>query len=383
MNVPAVDGGLLKPDVVEGTDDEVPYFVFCNFRIGGTPCLGGRLGGYSGGSELGGGYGGFGGSGLGAYRGESSLGYSILATESLPFNNIVDDLREKMADIDNHAGEETGPKEEKQGICIYPRCYSEQARKVLLDLKDGTEVLERLKNLGVEQIEEIYLPDNPNKEGKSIGYALLEFSTHSDAMSRISQWLKQLRCSFGRDRSAKVAFSQSIHPSEEALLQGESWEEDKLKKLCEQYGEDEKVQLSRKFLSTRRKDFGFVSFVTRESAVACVEGINKAEIGEGDNKVKANLAKPQYKGRIGKKVLKVVIRFEMDGQKTRVEASKMKGNNISKRPQGKGKGVANKQNDRVIRRDERMSLGSYLHVRCILTGCCPQMENQKCFKAAF
>ncbi|KAK9127926.1 hypothetical protein Syun_016723 [Stephania yunnanensis] len=32
--------------------------------------LGGRLGGYSGGSELGGGYGGFGGSGLGAYRGQ-------------------------------------------------------------------------------------------------------------------------------------------------------------------------------------------------------------------------------------------------------------------------------------------------------------------------
>ncbi|KAK9151084.1 hypothetical protein Syun_009393 [Stephania yunnanensis] len=73
--------------------------------------LGGRLGGYSGGNELGGGYGGFGGSGLGAYRGESSLGYSILATESLPFNNTVDDLREKMADIDNHVGEETGPKE--------------------------------------------------------------------------------------------------------------------------------------------------------------------------------------------------------------------------------------------------------------------------------
>ncbi|KAK9087270.1 hypothetical protein Syun_029664 [Stephania yunnanensis] len=27
MNVPTVDGGSLKPDVVEGTDDEVPYFV--------------------------------------------------------------------------------------------------------------------------------------------------------------------------------------------------------------------------------------------------------------------------------------------------------------------------------------------------------------------
>ncbi|KAK9123570.1 hypothetical protein Sjap_013172 [Stephania japonica] len=46
MNVPADDGGLLKPDVVEG-----------------------RRGGYSGGGELGGGYGGFGAGGLGAYRG--------------------------------------------------------------------------------------------------------------------------------------------------------------------------------------------------------------------------------------------------------------------------------------------------------------------------
>ncbi|KAK9121074.1 hypothetical protein Syun_018691 [Stephania yunnanensis] len=135
-------------------------------------------------------------------------------------------------------------------------------------------VLERLKNLGVEQIEEIYLPDNPNKEGKSIGYALLEFKHPFRCNVRISR-LKQPDALFGRDRSAKVAFSQSIHPSEEALLQvkivyleglAESWEEDKLKKLCEQYGEDEKVQLSRKYLSTRRKDFGFVSFVTRESA---------------------------------------------------------------------------------------------------------------------
>ncbi|KAK9168864.1 hypothetical protein Syun_001004 [Stephania yunnanensis] len=153
----------------------------------------------------------------------------------------------------------------------------------------------------------------------------------------------------------KLHFPKSIHPSEEALLQvktdyleglAESWEEDKLKKLCEQYGEDEKVQLSRKFLSTRRKDFGFVSFVTRESARACVEGINKAEIGEGDNKVKANLAKPRYIGSDWKEGAKGGYKVRMDGQKTVVEASKMKGNNISKRPQGKGKGVANKQNDR-------------------------------------
>ncbi|KAK9169808.1 hypothetical protein Syun_001948 [Stephania yunnanensis] len=144
-----------------------------------TPGLGGRLGGYSGGSELGGGYGGFGGSGLGAYRGESSLGYSILATESLPFNNTVDNLREKMADIDNHVGEETGPIEVlrtvkrllDKGYCFVAMLLLQQV-KVLADLKDGTDtlyisrsycflylVLERFKNLGVEQIEEIHLPE--------------------------------------------------------------------------------------------------------------------------------------------------------------------------------------------------------------------------------
>ncbi|KAK9120541.1 hypothetical protein Syun_018158 [Stephania yunnanensis] len=56
MNVPAVDGGLLKPDVVEGTDDEVPYFDSCVSEVGlvGTE-------GIVEASELGGGYGGFGG----------------------------------------------------------------------------------------------------------------------------------------------------------------------------------------------------------------------------------------------------------------------------------------------------------------------------------
>ncbi|KAK9092806.1 hypothetical protein Syun_027717 [Stephania yunnanensis] len=177
----AVDGGLLKPDVVEGTDDEVPYFVFCGF--------------------------------------------------------------------------------------------------------DGWRVLERLKNLGVEQIEEIYLLDNPNKEGKSMGYALLEFSTHSDAMSRIST-LKQPDMLFWRDRSAKVAFSR-----------------------C-------------RFILVKKHFYRLVV-------------------------VKANLAKPRYKGRIGKKGAKGGYKVQDGWSKDKiVEASKMKGNNISKRPQGKGKGVANKQNDR-------------------------------------
>ncbi|KAK9142812.1 hypothetical protein Syun_012212 [Stephania yunnanensis] len=156
----------------------------------------------------------------------------------------VDDLREKMADIDNHVGEETGAKKGScKGFAFIRYATPEQARKVLADLKDGAEVkgkrvgislarnrysihgqhlqdmdkraskqpkifpgykvLERLKNLGVEQIEEIYLPK--------------EISTHSDAMSAF-QRLQKPDALFGRDRSAQVAFSQSIHPSGAAVF---------------------------------------------------------------------------------------------------------------------------------------------------------------------
>ncbi|KAK9106918.1 hypothetical protein Syun_022929 [Stephania yunnanensis] len=183
-------------------------------------------------------------------------------------------------------------KKKSKGFAFIPDATLSKQGRSLLDLKDGTEVkgkrvgislarnrysihgqhlqdmdkraskdlvvfsvLERLKNLGVEQIEEIYLPDNPNKEGKSKGYALLEFKD-------------PFRC------NVKTVYLEGL---------AESWEEDKLKKLCEQYGEDEKVQLSQKFLSTRRKDFGFVSFVTRESAELLkqiLQNLDKGRIGK-------------------------------------------------------------------------------------------------------
>lgn len=76
-----------------------------------------------------------------------------------------------------------------------------------------------MKGYGVESIEEIYLPEDPKSEGKHRGFALLEFSSHSDAMAAFKQ-LKKPDAIFGCDRSAKVAFAQtSMHPSEESLSQ--------------------------------------------------------------------------------------------------------------------------------------------------------------------
>lgn len=80
-------------------------------------------------------------------------------------------------------------------------------------------MVETLKGFGVEGVEHLDLPDDPNNEGKSKGFAFLEFSSHSDAMAAF-QRLRKPDAVLGCDRSAKVSFAQTpINPSEELLLQ--------------------------------------------------------------------------------------------------------------------------------------------------------------------
>ncbi|KAL7001642.1 hypothetical protein U1Q18_002794 [Sarracenia purpurea var. burkii] len=226
-----------------------------------------------------------------------------------------------------------------RGFAFIQYAMVEQAKNALTALKDGIQVrgkrakisasqdndtlyvgnicklwtkervLETLKSYGVENIEDIHLPDDPQKKGKIKGFALLEFSTHSDALAAL-QRLRKPDAVFGRDRTAKVAFAQSpMHPNQEVLSQvktvyvegiTDAWNEEKLKEICKQYGDVEEVKLSRS-LGTKRKDYGFITFTSRESALACVEGINGAHIGEGEVKaIKAHIAKPHFKGRLQK-----------------------------------------------------------------------------------
>ncbi|KAK9292558.1 hypothetical protein L1049_020532 [Liquidambar formosana] len=123
------------------------------------------------------------------------------------------------------------------------------------------------------------------------------------------QRLRKPDAVFGHDRSAKVAFAQTpMHPNEEIISQiktvyveglTDAWDEEKVKEICKQYGEIERVKLSRN-LKTKRKDFGFITFSSRESALACMDGINNAQIAEGEVKVKANIARSQFRGRLQK-----------------------------------------------------------------------------------
>jgi len=64
-----------------------------------------------------------------------------------------------------------------------------------------------------------------------------------------------------------------------------SWDEEKLKELCKEYGNIDRVEIIRKLNKTKRKDFAFIEFSSRENALACIEGINSAQIGEGEVKV--------------------------------------------------------------------------------------------------
>lgn len=64
-----------------------------------------------------------------------------------------------------------------------------------------------------------------------------------------------------------------------------SWDEDRVKGYLKEFGEIEKIELARNMPNAKRKDFGFVTFDTHDSAVRCADGINNQELGEGNSKV--------------------------------------------------------------------------------------------------
>ncbi|XP_072986874.1 uncharacterized protein [Typha latifolia] len=167
---------------------------------------------------------------------------------------------------------------------------------------------EKLKSYGVENVEDLILVEDSNNEGMNRGFAFLEFSSRSEAMDAYRR-LQKRDVVFGLDRTAKVAFADSfIEPDDEIMAQVKtvfidglpaSWDEDRVKEYLKKFGAVEKIELARNMPSAKRKDFGFVTFDTHDNAVACAEGINNAELGEGDNKVKvrARLSRPHQRGR--------------------------------------------------------------------------------------
>ncbi|KAK6924467.1 RNA recognition motif domain [Dillenia turbinata] len=165
-------------------------------------------------------------------------------------------------------------------------------------------IKQKLKDYGVEGVENITLVADPQHEGLSRGFAFVEFSCHAEAMLAYKR-LQQPDAIFGHaERTAKVAFAEPLRePDPEVMAQVKSvfvdglpphWDEDRVREQFKVYGEIERIMLARNMSTAKRKDFGFVDFNTHEAAIACIDGINKTELVDGNsrNKVKARLSNP-------------------------------------------------------------------------------------------
>ncbi|KAJ8544771.1 hypothetical protein K7X08_017354 [Anisodus acutangulus] len=168
-------------------------------------------------------------------------------------------------------------------------------------------VRQKLKDYGVEGIANVNLVSDPKREGLSRGFAFLEFSCHTDAMTAY-KILQRPDVVFGHsERIAKVAFAEPLRdPDPEVMAQVKSvfidglppyWDEDRAREKFKCFGEIARITLARNMPTAKRKDFGFVDFSTHEAAVACVEGVNNTELGDGNlkAKVRARLSNPQPK----------------------------------------------------------------------------------------
>ncbi|KAI3451468.1 hypothetical protein Pfo_008133 [Paulownia fortunei] len=165
-------------------------------------------------------------------------------------------------------------------------------------------IKQKLKDYGIEGVENITLVADPRYEGLSRGFAFVEFSSHAEAMLAYKR-LQKPDVVFGHsERTAKVAFAEPLRePDPEVMAQVKSvfvdglpphWDEDRVREKFKVFGEIARIMLARNMSTAKRKDFGFVDFSTHEAAVSCVEGVNSSGLNDGSSKVKvrARLSNP-------------------------------------------------------------------------------------------
>ncbi|KAF5189878.1 Polyadenylate-binding protein, cytoplasmic and nuclear [Thalictrum thalictroides] len=168
-------------------------------------------------------------------------------------------------------------------------------------------IKKKLKEYGLEGVENITLVSDAQHEGLSRGFAFVEFSCHADAMLAYKR-LQKPDVVFGHaERTVKVAFAEPLRePDPEIMAQVKSvfidglpsyWDEERVRKHFTPFGTIERIVLARNMPSAKRKDFGFVDFNTHEAAIACIDGVNNTELGDEKSKlkVKVRLSNPQPK----------------------------------------------------------------------------------------
>ena len=83
---------------------------------------------------------------------------------------------------------------------------------------------EKLKNYGIDTVQDLNLVEDKKNDGTNRGFAFLEFSSRSNAMDAFKR-LQKRDVTFGLDRPAKVSFADSfIDPGDEIMAQVKCWD---------------------------------------------------------------------------------------------------------------------------------------------------------------
>ncbi|XP_044469139.1 nucleolin-like [Mangifera indica] len=168
-------------------------------------------------------------------------------------------------------------------------------------------IKQKLKEYGVEGVENVTLVSDAQHEGLSRGFAFVEFSCHVDAMAAYKR-LQKPDVVFGHpERTVKVAFAEPLREPDPIIMAQVKtvfldgvpphWNEDQVKGQIQGFGEIVRIVLARNMSTAKRKDYGFVDFSTHEAAVTCINGINNKEVVDGNSlvKLKARLSNPMPK----------------------------------------------------------------------------------------
>lgn len=188
------------------------------------------------------------------------------------------------------------------GICKNNDNETLHLRNICFDWSKD-DLAEKLKTFELENLEDINLIENPDRRGKNRGYAFLDFSSHVDAVAGFLK-LQKKDLYLGTDVRAQISFSNTISQDDKIMEKVKSvfldglpphWDEDDVREKFGKFGEIDSIQLARNMFTAKRKDFGFISFTTRQAALDCIDMVNKGRFGEGSAKVrmKATLQRPK------------------------------------------------------------------------------------------
>ncbi|XAR64853.1 hypothetical protein NMG60_11008726 [Bertholletia excelsa] len=169
------------------------------------------------------------------------------------------------------------------------------------------DIIKLLQEIGIEKIDKVTVVADPSNIERNRGFAFVELETSRDAQNAYRKLQK--KDVFGKNQKIKVAWAEPlIEPDEEEILKVKSvyaeylpssWDEEKVKDYFKRFGEIENVVLAKNLPSSKRKDFAFVNYTSREAALACIEAFNRKSLHDEDSQVniKVSLARPMHKGK--------------------------------------------------------------------------------------